>query len=137
MTSTVDNCCQRAKVHRLVTQPGWFVKSYVLVMLQLISFQSAFIFYFIFHEIMFFKALSAFMALLFIQSALFFLQSAFLFLHSAFLILHSAFLKFSVWVSTCIFSPIVSQLRYFTLLPNYHAAIILILKCEALISWLV
>ncbi len=91
----------------------------------------------IFHEIMFLKELSAFIALYFIQGALFFLYSAFLFLHSAFLILHSAFLKFSVWVSTCIFSPIVSQLRYFTFLPNCHAAIISISWREALISWLV
>ncbi len=56
----------------------------------------------IFHEIMFFKELSAFIALYFIQGALFFL-------HSAFLFLHSALFRFSVWVSTCIFSPIVSQ----------------------------
>ena len=48
-------------------------------------------------------------ALLFSGALLFFLQSAFLFLHSAFLILHSAPLKFPVWVSTCIFSLIVSQ----------------------------
>ena len=85
----------------------------------------------IFHEIIFFKELLAFIAFYFLQSALFhswrfisfialyfsfhgafilfrallfFLYSAFQFLHSAFLILHSAFLKFSVWVSTCIFS---------------------------------
>ena len=43
----------------------------------------------------------------------------------------------SVWVSTCISAPIVSQLRYFTFLPNCHAAIISISWCEALISWLV
>ena len=111
----------------------------------------------IFHEIMFSKELLVFRALYFIQGAfisfrpllfhsgrfyfiqgaLFFLYSAFLFLHSAFLMLHSAFLKFSVWVSTCIFSPIVSQLRYFTFLPNCHAAIISISWCEALISWFV
>ena len=48
-------------------------------------------------------------ALLFSGALLFFLQSAFLFLHSAFLILHSAPFKFPVWVSTCIFSLIVSQ----------------------------
>ena len=41
-------------------------------------------------------------ALLFSGALLFFLQSAFL-------ILHSAPLKFPVWVSTCIFSLIVSQ----------------------------
>ncbi len=69
-----DSCCQRAKVHRLETQPGWSVKCYVLAMLQLIFFQSAFIFLdtcVIFHEIMFFKELSAFIALYFIQGALF------------------------------------------------------------------
>ena len=48
-------------------------------------------------------------ALLITGALLFFLQSAFLFLHSAFLMLHSAPLKFPVWVSTCIFSLIVSQ----------------------------
>jgi len=84
-------------------------------MLQLISFKA--LLYLntciIFHEIMFFKELSAFRALYSIQSALiivfgatitlralwsalFFLHSAFPFLHSAFLMLHSAFLKFSV-----------------------------------------
>ncbi len=38
-----NSCCQRAKVHRLETQPG-SAKCYVLAMLQLIFFQSAFIF---------------------------------------------------------------------------------------------
>ena len=51
---------------------------------------------------------------------LFFLQSAFLFLHSAFLMLHSAFLKFSVWVSTCIFSLIVSQRAILFLWCSYY-----------------
>jgi hypothetical protein len=63
----------------------------------------------IFHEIMFFKALSAFIALYFIHGALFhswrfisafmallFIQGALFFLHSAFLFLHSALLRFAV-----------------------------------------
>ena len=119
--------------HRLVTQLGhckmlcfghvaaWFLSKRFYILGTCI----------IFHEIMFSGRFY------FIQGALLFLYSAFLFLHSAFLMLHSAFLKFSVWVSTCIFSPIVSQLRYFTFLPNCHAAIISISWCEALISWLV
>ncbi len=41
--------------------------------------------------------------------ALLFNGALLFFLHSAFLILHSASLKLSVWVSTCIFSLIVSQ----------------------------
>ena len=48
-------------------------------------------------------------AFILLGALLFFLHSAFPFLHSAFLMLHSAFLKFSVWVSTYIFSLIVSQ----------------------------
>ena len=71
-------------------------------------------------------------AFILLGALLFFLQSAFLFLHSAFLILHSASLKFSVWVSTCIFSLIVSQRAILFILVQ----LLLILKCEALISWL-
>ncbi len=59
-------------------------------------------------------------ALLFIGALLFFLQSTFLFLHSAFLMLHSAFLKFSVWVSTCIFSLIVSQRAIYLFWYSYY-----------------
>ena len=59
-------------------------------------------------------------ALLFSGALLFFLQSAFLFLHSAFLILHSAPLKFPVWVSTCIFSLIVSQRAIYLFWYSYY-----------------
>ncbi len=48
-------------------------------------------------------------AFILLRALWFFLHSAFPFLHCAFLILHSAFLKFAVWVSTCVFSLIVSQ----------------------------
>ena len=58
--------------------------------------------------------------LLFNGALLFFLQSAFLFLHSAFLILHSAPLKFPVWVSTYIFSLIVSQRATYLFWYNYY-----------------
>ena len=54
------------------------------------------------------------------RALLFFLHSAFPFLHSAFLILHSAFLKFSVWVSTCIFCSIVSQRAIYLFWCSYY-----------------
>ncbi len=83
-----------------IGNPAWtFVKCLVLAMLQLVSFQSAFIFQTLvlfFMRSCFSRSCQLSQRFIFIQGALFFLYSAFLFLYSAFLILHSAFLKFSV-----------------------------------------
>ncbi len=104
----------------------------------------------IFHQIMFLKELSAFVALYFLQGALFihgafilfrallfFLYSAFQFLHSAFLFLHSALFRFLCESALVYFLQLWVSCAIFTFLPNCHAAIISISWCEALISWLV
>ncbi len=56
-----------------------------------------------------FQGAFSFHSALFHSWLFYFIQGALLFLHSAFLFLHSALFRFSVWVSTCISSPIVSQ----------------------------
>ena len=92
----------------------------------------------IFHEIMFFKELSAFIALYFLQGALFhswrfyFIQGALFFLHSAFLFLHSALFSFlcesalvyflQLWVSCAIllsFQIVMQLLFYFLMWSAY------------------
>ena len=124
-----DSCCQRANVHRLETQPGCFghVAAYFLSK-RFYNLDTCVIF----HEIMFFKELSAFIALYFIRGALFhsgrfyFVQGALFFLHSAFLFRHSALFRFlcesalvyflQLWVSCAISLSLQSCSYYFNFL---------------------
>ncbi len=113
MTSTANSCCQRAIVHRLVTQPGWFanmlcfghVAAYFLLKRFYILDTCV-----IFYEIMFFKALSAFIAL----------YSNFSKCGKA--LYHSAFTQF--YLSKCLFFILLSM--------ECVSAIIWISRCEVL-----
>jgi hypothetical protein len=95
---------------------------------------------------MFFKELSAFIALYFLQGA-FILFRALYFIHGAFILFRALYFSCIAPFCSCIalysdfcvsqhlyiFSNCESE-RYFTFLPNWHAAIISISWCEALIS---
>ncbi len=94
----------------------------------------------IFHEIMFFKELSAFTALYLIMALYFSFHGAFILFRALYFSCLAPFCScIALYSDFCVsqrlyISPIVSQLRYFTFLPNCHAAIISISWCEALSS---